>query len=229
MTGTNLLAEPDVQAIVINLRDVTERERARRELQEQTQLLQNILESMSEGVIVADRNERFRIFNAAAQRIYGQGAAEAPSSEWPQIYHLYLPDGVTPFPADRLPLVRAIRGESTAETEILVRRSQAADSLVILVSGRPIRGGTGDVVGGVIVCHDVTARRQAAKALAQRAEELARSNRELQQLAFVAAHDLQEPLAWSPATWSWWPSGTRADWMRRPTSISTTRSRGPTG
>ena len=194
MTGTNLLAEPDVQAIVINLRDVTERERARRELQEQTQLLQNILESMSEGVIVADRNERFRIFNAAAQRIYGQGAAEAPSSEWPQIYHLYLPDGVTPFPADRLPLVRAIRGESTAETEILVRRSQAADSLVILVSGRPIRGGTGDVVGGVIVCHDVTARRQAAKALAQRAEELARSNRELQQLAYVAAHDLQEPL-----------------------------------
>ena len=59
MTGTNLLAEPDVQAIVINLRDVTERERALRELQEQTQLLQSILESMSEGVIVADRNERF--------------------------------------------------------------------------------------------------------------------------------------------------------------------------
>ena len=64
----------------------------------------------------------------------------------------------------------------------------------MLVSGRPIRGGTGDVVGGVIVCHDVTAGRQAHKALAERAEELARSNRELQQLAYVAAHDLQEPL-----------------------------------
>ena len=50
------------------------------------------------------------------------------------------------------------------------------------------------MVGGVIVCHDVTARRQAHKALAERAEELARSNRELQQLAYVAAHDLQEPL-----------------------------------
>ena len=81
--GTNLLAELDVRAIVINYRDITERERALCELQEQTQLLQNILESMSEGVIVADRNERFRIFNAAAQRMYGQGAAEAHSSEWP--------------------------------------------------------------------------------------------------------------------------------------------------
>src|SRR5208337_5241564 len=97
-----------------------------------------------EGVVVADRDERFLIFNAAAQRMYGQGAAEAHSPEWPRLYHLYLPDGVTPFPADRLPLVRAIRGESTAETEILVRRSQAADSLVILVSGRPIPGVAGD-------------------------------------------------------------------------------------
>ena len=126
--------------------------------------------------------------------MYGQGAAEAHSPEWPQLYHLYLPDGVTPFPADRLPLVRAIRGESTAETEILVRRSQAADSLLMLVSGRPIRGVAGDVVGGVIVCHDVTARAQADKAVGTRAEELARSNRELQRLAYVAAHDLQEPL-----------------------------------
>ena len=75
MTGTNLLAEPDVQAIVINLHDVTDASGPCASLQEQTQLLQSILESMGEGVIVADRNERFRIFNAAAQQMYGQGAA----------------------------------------------------------------------------------------------------------------------------------------------------------
>ena len=84
MTATNLLAEPDVQAIVINLRDVTDRERTLCELQEQTQLLQNILESMSEGVIVADRNERFRIFNAAAQRMYGRGRPRHPPPSGPR-------------------------------------------------------------------------------------------------------------------------------------------------
>lgn len=59
---------------------------------------------------------------------------------------------------------------------------------------RPWRDGS-DKIGGVILfCEDITRRREAEMQLAQKIKELARSNQELSQFAYVASHDLQEPL-----------------------------------
>ena len=119
-------------------------------------LLDSILHQMSDAVIVADKQYRFVVFNSAAERMFGVGAAEVQAEGWSRTYGLYLPDQVTPFPADELPLARSIRGEDVDNVEMFVRHDKAPDGVWIRVNGRPLRDVAGELAGGVIVCRDIS-------------------------------------------------------------------------
>ena len=119
-------------------------------------LLESILHQMSEAVIVADKQYRFLVFNPAAERMFGVSATEVQTEGWLRTYGLYLPDQVTPFPADELPVARSIRGEDVDDVEMFVRHDKAPDGVWVRVNGRPLRDAAGQLAGGVIVCRDIS-------------------------------------------------------------------------
>jgi PAS domain S-box-containing protein len=145
-----------IAAIAAQLNLVMERKRAEEELSRTNEILESILSNMGDAVIVADKDGKLLVFNPVAERFFGARAIQTTPNEWSRHYGLYLPDQITLFPHDQLPLTRSIRGEEVNNVEIFVRHEKAARRLWVRVSGRPLRGPKGELLGGVIVCRDIT-------------------------------------------------------------------------
>jgi protein-histidine pros-kinase len=153
--------------VVLVFRDITDQKRAEEETRRQKELLQLILASIADGVVVADAKGKFLLFNAAAEHVLGIGATEKPPDKWSEQYGVYLPDGVTQYPADQLPLARAIRGESVDAVELLIRNPQVPKGRLLHSHARPLKRADGALHGGVVVFHDITERKRAEEALRQ--------------------------------------------------------------
>jgi PAS domain S-box-containing protein len=205
-------AEEELERLAVELgQQAEDLANSREDLEKQSSILKLILKSMGEGLIAADAEGHFLLWNDAANKLMGRGAADLPPDEWTPHYQVFLADGITPCAADRLPLVQALRGHSV-HVELMIRPPEPGVEKFIEVTARPLRDARGTLRGGVAVLHDITERKQSEAELTQQASELALSRQALegQKLmlqsvlnsmveGLVAADEQGKFILWNPA------------------------------
>jgi CHASE3 domain sensor protein len=156
---------------IVNL-ELARRTRAEEALAKQKNLLQSVLDNMSDAVIVADEKGKIILGNPAATRLHGDAPFGAPPEKWAEAFGLYRPDRVTPIPAQEIPMMRAISGESIDGEEVFVKNHGQKEGRWQLVSGRPLKDAKGRCRGGVLVIRDIDDRKHSEEERGRLIEEL---------------------------------------------------------
>ena len=151
---------------VIVMRDITELERlteqletAVNHLQTQNALMDAIFNSISDGIVVVNKDEKYAMFNETAQKMLGYNPIGVRIQQASETFGLFQPDGQDIFPADELPLARALQDEHPDNVEILIRNSQLPYGINASISAGPIYDENGAVTGAVAVIRDISERK----------------------------------------------------------------------
>jgi diguanylate cyclase (GGDEF)-like protein/PAS domain S-box-containing protein len=146
--------------------------RERREAQFREAVLRQTLESIPDGVVTCDAAGMLAEFNATARDWHGVDPRALPPEQWADHFDLYDTEGTTLLATEAIPLLRAFGGETVHEQEIVIR-AKGQPSRTVLCNARQLVAPDGRAGGAVCVMYDVTAQREAQRALAAERARLA--------------------------------------------------------
>lgn len=147
--------------------DVTPLRELANQLAEQHELLRVTLQSIGDAVITTDAQSQVTWLNPAAERMTGWLSSEALGRPLSQVFHIVNEE--TRHPTESPVGTCLAQGKIVGLANDTVLISRNGDEFGIEDSAAPIRNPSGDVLGAVLVFHDVTEKRRLSGEMSYRA------------------------------------------------------------
>jgi two-component system, LuxR family, sensor kinase FixL len=165
------------------LRDVS----VRKHVEERKALLAAIVASSDDAIISKTLEGIITSWNVSAERLLGYSDEETIGG------HISLIIPPERLDEERHILERLGTGEDIHHFET-VRIKKNGQRISVSLTASRVKGTTGRIIGVSIIMRDITAHKETQTALLGYTRALEQSNKDLDEFAYIASHDLKEPL-----------------------------------